>query len=85
MKKTDRIFAEDETYILSTNRNIKVERSLSTCARTRGTVTFSKGDVRSLMSSEIGAQRILHPPVMGISPLMAAGFAPGALAAGEGP
>lgn len=34
--------------ILSTNVNVKVEKSSTTCARTRGTVPFSKGDFRSL-------------------------------------
>lgn len=45
MKKTDSIFTGDETRILSININIGVERSLATCARTRGLVPFLKGDV----------------------------------------
>lgn len=42
------ICTEDETCILSTNINGKVERSSTTRARTGGMVPFSKGDFVSL-------------------------------------
>lgn len=51
MKKVDSVFNEDEVCVLSTTTNVKVQRSLTIRARTRGTVSFSKGDFRSLMSS----------------------------------
>lgn len=52
LKKIDSLFTEDETRTPSTDINVEVERSLTTRARTRGMVSFSKGDFRSLTSSE---------------------------------